>query len=197
MYKFICKHCHLFIPSVPVCPFQSCTLSLCLMYIIPSIISCSFSLSIGSFTWKLNFFSLQYSFQYLPLKKNLLFSSLHNFLTFIHSIMCVCMLSHVQLFAPLWTVACQHSLSMGFFRQEYWSGLPFSPLGNLSNPGIKPVSPVSPALQTDSLPTELLGNPLFYYIIASIFFPTSHFWHHRKFQSFPYLQNMLLKYRNV
>ena len=105
--------------------------------------------------------------------------------------------SGFRLFVTEWTVACQASLSMGFFRQEYWSGLPFSPLGNLSNPGIKPVSPVSPALQTDSLPTELLGNPLFYYIIASIFFPTSHFWHHRKFQSFPYLQNMLLKYRNV
>ena len=105
--------------------------------------------------------------------------------------MYVCMLSHVWLFASLWTVACQHSLSMGFFRQEYWSGLPFSPLGNLPNPGIKPASPMSSALQTDSLPTELSGNPLFYSIIASMFFPTYHFWHHKKYQSFPYLQNML------
>ena len=54
-------------------------------------------------------------------------------------------LSHVQLFATLWTVTHQVSLSMGFFRQEYWSGLPFPPPGNLANPGIKPVSLMSPA----------------------------------------------------
>ena len=42
-----------------------------------------------------------------------------------------------------WTVALQF---IGFSRQEYWSGLPFSPLGNLSNPGIEPVSLTSPAL---------------------------------------------------
>ena len=41
---------------------------------------------------------------------------------------------------------------MGFFRQEHWSGLPFPPSGNLPNPGIEPGSP---ALQADSLPTEL------------------------------------------
>ena len=39
--------------------------------------------------------------------------------------------------ATPWTVACQASLSMGFSRQEYWSGLPFSPPGDLSDPGIK------------------------------------------------------------
>ena len=50
-----------------------------------------------------------------------------------------------------WTVAHQVPLSMGFSRQEYWSGLPFPPLGDLPNPGIKPISPVSPALQADSL----------------------------------------------
>ena len=44
-----------------------------------------------------------------------------------------------------WTVACQASLSMGFPRQEYWSGLPFPPPGDLSNPGIDPASPVAPA----------------------------------------------------
>ena len=43
-------------------------------------------------------------------------------------------------------VAHQAPLSMGFSRQEYWSGLPFPPLGDLPNPGIKPKSPVSPAL---------------------------------------------------
>ena len=60
--------------------------------------------------------------------------------------------SHVQLFATPWTVAYQFLLSMGFSRQEYWSGLPFSSPGDLLNPGI---SPRSLALQSDSLPTEL------------------------------------------
>ena len=50
------------------------------------------------------------------------------------------------------TVACQAPLSMGFSRQEYWSGLPFPSLGDLSDWGIEPGSP---ALQVDSLPTEL------------------------------------------
>ena len=54
--------------------------------------------------------------------------------------------SHVQLFETLWTVALQAPLFMGFFRQEYWSGLPFPPPGDLPNPRIKPTSPVSPAL---------------------------------------------------
>ena len=51
-----------------------------------------------------------------------------------------------------WTVACQAALSMGFFRPEYWSGLPFPSPGDLPNPGIEPGSP---ALQAYSLPTEL------------------------------------------
>ena len=45
-----------------------------------------------------------------------------------------------------WTVSCQASLSMGFPRQEYWSGLPFSSPGDLPDPGIDPISLVSPAL---------------------------------------------------
>ena len=49
-------------------------------------------------------------------------------------------------FVMLWTVVHQGSLSMGFSRQEYWSGLPCSPPGNLPNPGIKPTSLESPAL---------------------------------------------------
>ena len=60
-----------------------------------------------------------------------------------------CMLSHsscVQLFVTLWKVACQAPLSMGFSRQEYWSGLPCPSLEELPNPGIKPVSLPSPAL---------------------------------------------------
>ena len=55
-----------------------------------------------------------------------------------------CVLSRVScvpLFATLWTIACQALLSMGFSRQEYWSGSPFPPPGYLRNPGIKPTSP--------------------------------------------------------
>ena len=57
-------------------------------------------------------------------------------------------LSRVQLFATPWTVTHQAPPSMGFFRQEYWSGLPFPSPGDLSDPGIKPRSP---ALQADAL----------------------------------------------
>ena len=55
------------------------------------------------------------------------------------------MLSKIQLFATLWTVDHQSPLSMGFSRQEYWSGLP-SPPGDLPDPGIEPEAFVPPAL---------------------------------------------------
>ena len=61
-------------------------------------------------------------------------------------------LSHIQLFATPWSVASQASLSMEFSRQEYWSGWPFPSPGYLPDPGIEPRSP---ALQADSLPSEL------------------------------------------
>ena len=61
-------------------------------------------------------------------------------------------LNRVQLFATPWTVAHQASLSMGFSRQEYWSGSPFPSPEDLPDPRIEPRSP---ALQADSLPTEL------------------------------------------
>ena len=57
--------------------------------------------------------------------------------------------------ATLWTVARQAPLSMGFFRQEYWSALPFPTPGDLSDPGIEPRSP---ALQAGSLLSEPPGN---------------------------------------
>ena len=65
-------------------------------------------------------------------------------------------LSHVWLFATPLTVAHQSPLSMGFSRQEDWSGLPFPSPEDLPNPGIEPGSP---ALQANSLPTELQGKP--------------------------------------
>ena len=49
---------------------------------------------------------------------------------------------------------------MGFFRQEYWSGLPFPPPGDLPQPGMEPVSPVSPALQADSSLLSRQGSPI-------------------------------------
>ena len=73
--------------------------------------------------------------------------------------MCACeLLSCARFFATPWTVTLQASLSMGFSRQEYWSGLPFPPPGDLPNPGIKPQSP---ALQADPLPSQPPGKPYY------------------------------------
>ena len=63
-------------------------------------------------------------------------------------------LSHVRLFATPWTVTHQAPPSMGFSRQEYWSGLPFPSPGDLPDPGIKPGSPT---LQADTLTSEPPG----------------------------------------
>ena len=64
-------------------------------------------------------------------------------------------LSRVLLFATAWTIAHQASPTMGFSRQQYWSGLPLPSPGDLPNPGIKPASP---ALQADALPSEPPGK---------------------------------------
>ena len=88
----------------------------------------------------------------------------HNFLY-----VSVCVLSrfsHVQLIATPWTVALQAPLSMGFSRQEYWSGLPRPPPGDLPNPQIEPTSLTSPAL-------------------AGGFFTTSVTWEARQFSLYP------------
>ena len=82
----------------------------------------------------------------------------------------VCVLSRVQLFLSPWTVAHQAPLPMGFPRQEYWSGLPSPPPGDLPDPGIEPtpgtepVSLGSPALTDTFLPTELSEKPIYIYI---------------------------------
>ena len=55
--------------------------------------------------------------------------------------MCVLLLSYVQLFVTPWNVACQAPLSMRILREEYWSGLPCPPPGDLPNPGIEPKYP--------------------------------------------------------
>ena len=65
-------------------------------------------------------------------------------------------LSQVQLFVTLWTVAYQAPQSMGFSRQEYWTGLPFPSPGDLPDPGIESGSP---ALEADVLTSEPPGKP--------------------------------------
>ena len=69
-------------------------------------------------------------------------------------------LSRVWLSAAPWTVALQASLSMEFFRQEYWSELPFPPPGYLPNPRIKPASPMSSALQAVLYLLSHWGSPI-------------------------------------
>ena len=66
------------------------------------------------------------------------------------------LLSHVHLFVTTWSVAYQAPLSVGFSRQEYWSGLPLPSPGDLPNPGTEPRFPT---LQEDALLSEPPGNP--------------------------------------
>ena len=65
--------------------------------------------------------------------------------------MCVSLqlLSHVQLFMTPWTVAHQSPLYMEILQEKYWSGLPCPPPGDLPDPGLKPVSLMSPALTSE------------------------------------------------
>ena len=89
------------------------------------------------------------------------FPVLHHPLEFAQTRVClvgdhVKLLSRVRLFAIPWTVTYQASLSVGFYRQEYWSGLPFPSPEDLPDPGIEPGSP---ALQADALLSEPSGKP--------------------------------------
>ena len=77
-------------------------------------------------------------------------------------------LSRVLLFATPWTVAYQAPPSMGFSRQEYWSGLPFPSPGDLPNPGIEPKSP---AFQADALTSEPIYIHSFSYSFPYWFIP--------------------------
>ena len=72
-------------------------------------------------------------------------------------------LSRVQLFVTPWTAACQAPLSVGFSRQEYWSGQPFPSPGDLPGPGFEPLFLMSPALVGGFFTIEPLGRPLFIY----------------------------------
>ena len=68
-------------------------------------------------------------------------------------------LSHIWSCVPPWTVAHQAPLSMGLSQQQYWSGLLFSPPGDLPDPGIKPTSPMSSALADGFFYPEPSGKP--------------------------------------
>ena len=73
--------------------------------------------------------------------------------------------SHVQLSVILWTAACQAALSMGFSRQEYWSGFPCPPPGDLQDPGLQPASLTSNLhWQAGSLPLMPPGKPMLYIV---------------------------------
>ena len=81
----------------------------------------------------------------------------------LESLLCACVLSHfspVWLLVTPWTLAYQTPLCMEFPCQEYRSGLPCPPPGNLPYPGIEPASCISPALQADSSLAEPLGKPI-------------------------------------
>ena len=98
------------------------------------------------------------------MQENLIFTEIQLFFLNVCVCVCVCARAHalshfscVPLFVTLWTIVCQAPLSMGFSRQEYWSGSPCPPPGDLPDPGAEPGSP---ALQADSLPSEPPGETL-------------------------------------
>ena len=95
-----------------------------------------------------------------------------------HWILRVCVLScfsHVYLFVTLWTLAYQTPLSMGFSRQQYWSGLPFPSLEDLSDPGIKLESPaLASGWLVASTPSATWKAPVNMYVYMSVFF--SFYW---------------------
>ena len=85
---------------------------------------------------------------------------------------CVCMQALVcpTLCDPMDYIACQAPLCMGFSKQEYWSGLPCPPPGDLPDSVIQPTSPVSPALQADSLSLSHRGAHSYKYCQVFLWF---------------------------
>ena len=99
-----------------------------------------------------------YLVHFLSVGMYLSYSFLLSFLPSLLACVCVHLLSHVRFFVTLWTLAHEAPLSMGFSRQKYWSGLPFPPPGDLSDPGIECMSPVSPVLAGEFFTTEPPGK---------------------------------------
>ena len=77
----------------------------------------------------------------------------------------LCWLSHVHFFVTPQTVANQASMSMGFPKQEYWSGLPFPSPGDLTDPGIEPTTP---ALAGEFFLLSHQGNALIWYLLSDL-----------------------------
>ena len=69
-----------------------------------------------------------------------------------------------------WTIVCQALLSMRFSQQEYWSGVSFSPSGDLPDPGIEPASLMSPALADELFTTSATWEALVRYMLCQFFF---------------------------
>ena len=90
----------------------------------------------------------------------------------------MCSLSPVWLFTASWTVACQTPLSMGFSRQEFWSGLPFPPPGDLLDPGIEPESLTSPALAGSFFTTSAAWEALCVWLLFSCSVVSDSLWPH-------------------
>ena len=123
--------------------------------------------------------------------------------------LCAQTLNRVRLFTTPWTISLEAPLSMGFPRQEYWSGLPFPSPGDLPNPGIKPESPESPALAGRSFTTGATWEALscfikcldslflcedyanIHYFSSSLYFFKGFFYTFNLHITFPSLFNML------
>ena len=101
---------------------------------------------------------MQTLYPYLLLKKKKVDQVFLYFLSWYHTCLCACMLSHSVIFDSLRPFGLQPTRLCQFFRQEYWSGLPFSSPGDLPNPRIEAKSSVSPAVS--SFPSEPSGKPI-------------------------------------
>ena len=98
---------------------------------------------------------------------NFIHSLLHesyNHGIYIHIDVCAQLLSHMELFMTLWTIAHQTPLSLELFRQENWSRLPFPSPGDLPNPGIKPMSLSSPAWAGGFFTIAPPGKPIYIHL---------------------------------
>ena len=84
----------------------------------------------------------------------------NNTVLYVEGLLRTCMRAQSHLTITPWTVVCQAPLSMGFSRQEYWSGLPFPPPRDLADPGTKLLSSGISALVGDFLPLLHLGSPM-------------------------------------
>ena len=88
---------------------------------------------------------------------------------FVHCVYVLSHFSHVRLFVTSWTVAHQAPLSMGFSGQEYWSGLPYPPPGDLPTPGIEPMVLMSPELADGFFTTSTTWEALSFTLLLSCF----------------------------